>query len=57
MYNKPNHCSVLRNGNLGKELRAFIKAGKADELVSKEVHTVRDFLDALQRKQNLQLQV
>ena len=49
------HLSTLRNGNLGKQLRAFVKAGKGKSLVGKEVNTVSDFVQALQDK-NLRLQ-
>lgn len=47
------HLSTLTNGNLGNELRAFIKAGKANELVRKEVTTVSDFVSALQEQIDL----
>jgi hypothetical protein len=43
------HLSVLRNGRLGKELRAFIKKRRADALCAdKEVQTIRAFVAALQ---------
>jgi hypothetical protein len=43
------HLSTLRNGRLGEGLRAFIKMGKADELVDgKKVRTVRDFVATLE---------
>jgi hypothetical protein len=42
------HLSTLRNGTLGKNLRAFIKAGHANNLVDKEVTTIREFVAALQ---------
>jgi hypothetical protein len=44
------HLSTLINGNLGKELRAFVKSGMANALVEKEVNTVSDFVQALQDK-------
>ena len=44
------HLSTLRNGNLGKELRAFIKSGMGYALVGKEVNSVSDFVQALQEK-------
>lgn len=44
------HLSTLKNGNLGKELRAFVKSGMANALVEKEVTTVSDFVQALQEK-------
>ena len=42
------HISTLRNGNLGKELRAFVKSGMGNVLAGKEVNTVSDFVQALQ---------
>ncbi|MBA3536373.1 MAG: ankyrin repeat domain-containing protein [Tatlockia sp.] len=47
-----SHLSTLRNGNLGKELRAFIKAGKANSLVNCEVDTISEFVAALDAKVN-----
>ena len=44
------HLSILRNGNLGKELRAFVKSGMGNALVGKEVITVSDFVQALQER-------
>jgi hypothetical protein len=45
------HLATLRNGTLGKELRAFIKAGKADELVGdKKVTSVTEFVKALEKQ-------
>ena len=45
------HLSTLRHGELGKELRTFVKAGKADAIVGgKPVRTVRAFVAALQGK-------
>jgi hypothetical protein len=44
------HLSTLRNGNLGKDLRRFIKEGKANSLFSKPVTTVSDFVEELQKK-------
>ncbi|MFC3909898.1 PEP/pyruvate-binding domain-containing protein [Legionella dresdenensis] len=42
------HLSTFRNGDLGKQLREFIKAGKADILVNnKQVRTVSDFIREL----------
>ncbi|MGC1181419.1 hypothetical protein, partial [Legionella sp.] len=43
------HLSTLRNGNLGKVLRAFIQSGMGDTLVGKAT-TVSDFVKALQDK-------
>jgi hypothetical protein len=51
-----NHLSTLRNGNLGKELRAFIKSGKANGLVDKEVNTVSAFVEALQMRNIVETQ-
>lgn len=51
------HLPTLRNGNLGKELRAFIKLGLANVLVKKEVNTVSDFVQALQDKNSHQHQL
>jgi hypothetical protein len=48
------HLSTLRNGNLGKELRAFVKSGMANALAGKEVNTVSDFVQALQDKNSNQ---
>ncbi len=48
--NLSEHSSTLRNGTLGKELRAFIKSGMGSNLVGKEVTTVSDFVLALQDK-------
>jgi hypothetical protein len=45
-----SHLSTLQDGRLGKQLREFIKAGKADELVGKKVTTVKDFVTALQEQ-------
>jgi len=42
------HLPTLRNGKLGQKLRAFIKAGLADELVDQEVRTVTDFIRTLE---------
>ncbi|MGC1181369.1 hypothetical protein, partial [Legionella sp.] len=50
------HLSTLRNGTLGKELRAFVKSGMANALVGKEVNTVSDFVQALQDKNSNQQQ-
>jgi hypothetical protein len=44
------HLSTLRNGTLGKEIRAFIKAEKANELVSFPINSVSSFIKALQKK-------
>lgn len=42
------HLPILRNGNLGKILRAFVKSGAGNALVfGKEVNTVSDFIRAL----------
>lgn len=48
------HLSTLRNGHLGKELRAFVKSGMGNALVGKEVNTVSDFVQALQDKNSNQ---
>jgi hypothetical protein len=45
-----SHLSTLRNGNLGKSLRKFIKKGMADCLVGDKVRTVTDFVIALDYK-------
>lgn len=50
-----DHLSTLRNGNLGKELRAFVKSGMGNTLVGKEVTTVSDFVQALQEKNSIQV--
>jgi hypothetical protein len=47
------HLPILRNGTLGKEIRAFVKSGMGDVLVGKEVNTISDFVQALQ--QNISL--
>lgn len=44
------HLATLRNGNLGKTLRAFIKEGHADAMVGHEVRTVRDFVYGLNER-------
>lgn len=44
------HLSTLRNGELGRELRSFIKAGNANSIVDHSVSTVRDFVHALQEQ-------
>lgn len=44
------HLPTLRNGHLGKELRAFVKSGMANALVGTEVTTVSGFVQALQDK-------
>ncbi|MGC1181570.1 hypothetical protein [Legionella sp.] len=44
------HLSTLRNGNLGKELRVFVKGGLGNALVGKEVTSVSDFVQALEQK-------
>jgi hypothetical protein len=51
------HLSTLRNGNLGKALRAFVKSGKGNVLVGKDVNTVSDFVQALQEKNSNQPQL
>ncbi len=51
------HLSTLRNGKLGKELRAFVKSGMSNALVGKEVATVSDFVQALQDKNSNQTQL
>ncbi|MCW8472104.1 hypothetical protein OQJ19_15840 [Fluoribacter gormanii] len=47
--NLSEHLSTLRNGDLGKELRSFIKAGHADVLFEhgQKPRTVSDFVKAL----------
>ena len=42
------HLSTLRNGELGEELRSFIKSGRANGLFGIEVNTVTEFVNALQ---------
>lgn len=44
------HLSTLRNGQLGDSLRRFIKRGLANDLVGSEVHTIREFVAALEAK-------
>lgn len=44
------HLATLRNGQLGKTVRAFIKAGHANHIVSTPVNTVREFVRALQNR-------
>lgn len=46
------HLPALRNGKLGKELRAWVKAGITDILVGKPVRTVSDFVKALEARNN-----
>lgn len=41
------HLSTLRNGDLGKKLRAYVKSGKGTALVGKEVTTVSDLVEYL----------
>jgi hypothetical protein len=45
-----DHLPALRDGNLGKGIRKFVKEGFADELVGKEVRTVSDFVKALHQQ-------
>jgi len=47
-----SYLPTLRNGNLGSELRRFVKDGHATHLVGKDVQTVSDFVHALQDKTN-----
>ncbi|CDZ79056.1 ankyrin repeat protein [Legionella massiliensis] len=47
------HLATLRNGNLGKQLRAFIRSGKADCLVGCKVETVSSFVAILHAKVNM----
>lgn len=54
--NLSEHLSTLRNGNLGNELRAFIKLGLGNALAGQEVTTVSDFVQALQDKNSNQAQ-
>lgn len=51
-----SHLSTLRNGNLGRELRTFIKRGMGTALVGKEVNTVTEFVMALSEKNTALLQ-
>ncbi|MGC1183272.1 hypothetical protein [Legionella sp.] len=51
------HLSTLRNGNLGKELRVFIKSGRGKALVGKDVTTVSGFVQALQEKNSNQVKL
>jgi hypothetical protein len=44
------HLSTLRDGNLGKALRKFVKEGMADHFVGEEVRTVTAFITALEKK-------
>ncbi|WP_419420357.1 hypothetical protein ACNVED_03390 [Legionella sp. D16C41] len=44
-----SHLAVLRNGDLGENLRAFVKAGHADNIVGKQVNTVSDFIKELSK--------
>ncbi|KTD46589.1 hypothetical protein Lqui_2514 [Legionella quinlivanii] len=41
------HLNVLRQGELGKGIRAFVKAGKANDIIGYPVHTVTEFIQAL----------
>ncbi|KTC71558.1 hypothetical protein Lbir_1710 [Legionella birminghamensis] len=41
------HLSVLRQGELGKSIRAFVKDGKANDIIGHPVHTVTEFIQAL----------
>ncbi|WED42732.1 hypothetical protein [Legionella cardiaca] len=41
------HLSIARDGNLGKNLRSFIKDGKADVIVGAKITTVREFITKL----------
>ncbi|MCA0402878.1 MAG: hypothetical protein LCH30_03680 [Proteobacteria bacterium] len=45
------HLGALRNGKLGRTIRAFVKNGYADELLGTDdkIHTVRDFITALEQ--------
>ena len=42
------HLATLRDGQLGKQVRAYIKAGHANAIVGEPVNTVRAFIRALQ---------
>jgi hypothetical protein len=45
-----SHLPVLRDGNLGKTIRAFVKSGQADSIVDVKVTTVTEFVIAIQNK-------
>lgn len=51
------HLSTLTQGNLGKQLQAFVKSGMGNAFVGKEVNTVHDFVQALQDKNCNQAQL
>lgn len=48
------HLGALRNGKLGRTIRAFVKNGYADELLgtNDKIHTVGDFITALEQQYN-----
>ncbi|MGQ3889853.1 hypothetical protein ACQUW5_12580 [Legionella sp. CNM-1927-20] len=46
------YLSILDNSNLGKELKKFVKSGQADVLVNEEVHSLTDFIKALDAQVN-----
>ncbi|KTC74837.1 hypothetical protein Lbir_0627 [Legionella birminghamensis] len=46
------HLSVLRQGELGKGIRAFVKDGKANDIIGHPVHTVTEFIQALSAQAN-----
>jgi hypothetical protein len=43
------HLSTLRDGNLGKALRNFVKEGRADPFAGKPVQTVTEFITELNK--------
>ncbi|WP_419419167.1 hypothetical protein ACNVED_11570 [Legionella sp. D16C41] len=47
-----SHLETLREDNLGKALRAFIKNGQANVIVGKDVHTVTEFINELHKQVN-----
>ncbi|MBA2710410.1 MAG: ankyrin repeat domain-containing protein [Tatlockia sp.] len=47
-----SHLSTLRNGDLGNQLRKFIKDGHANSIVGFKVKTVREFVAALETQVN-----
>ncbi|MBA2710411.1 MAG: GTP-binding protein [Tatlockia sp.] len=47
-----SHLSTLRNGDLGNQLRKFIKDGHANSIVGFKVKTVREFVAALDAQVN-----
>jgi hypothetical protein len=47
-----DHLSTLRNGNLGKALRQYVRGGMADDRFDREVRTVTQFITELQEQIN-----